>query len=522
MSKRSTKTSTSTSTKRSTKRIKIEKVNIKVDLTKTDRSRVRHLSGATDNVANKQCVVYWMSRDQRLNDNWALLYAQERAIELELPLCVIFSVVPTFLAATIRQFQFMLRGLAECETNCTAVGIPFYLLTGHPKETIPTFCQEVNPALLVTDYTPLRVGREWKEQVGACLPNLTMEEVDAHNIVPVWEASPKIEYAARTIRPKINNQLGRYLVEIPSVVAPHPYPWCNAVPTSCANAPSSSSSSSKASPASTSSIDWEAVTASLQVNRDVPEVDWIVPGEAAALAGLDEFLTHRSSLYTKRNDPNVNGCSNLSPWLHFGQISAQRCALVAKKVKNWSGKESFLEELIVRRELTDNYCHYNRDGYDRLDGLYPQYNNDGWAQKSLAIHAADKREYVYSMEQFETSQTHDDLWNACQQEMVHHGKMHGFLRMYWAKKILEWTPSPEVALSTAIHLNDKYELDGRDPNGYVGCAWAIAGLHDQGWREREVFGKIRYMNYAGCKRKFNIPQYIAKVGKIVKAVLAKK
>ncbi len=171
--------------------------------------------------------------------------------------------------------------------------------------------------------------------------------------------------------------------------------------------------------------------------------------------------------------------------------------------------DAFLEEMIVRRELSDNYCHHNPD-YDRLDGLYPQYGNDSWAQKTLREHAGDRREHVYSLEQFERAETHEALWNAAQLEMVHSGKMHGFMRMYWAKKILEWSSSPEEALRVAIHLNDKYELDGRDPNGYVGCAWAIAGLHDQGWAERAVFGKIRYMNEAGCRRKFDVAAYVRK------------
>ena len=538
MSKRSGAKSSTNNAKRSKIATERPHVNVKLDLTKVDRSRVRHLSGPTTLPATAhECVVYWMSRDQRTQDNWALLYARERSVELQLPLCVIFSVVPTFLEATIRQFQFMLRGLSECEGALNSVGIPFFLLTGHPTATVPTFVKEVKPALLITDYSPLRVGRDWKENIGSQLPNVPFEEVDAHNIVPVWMASPKIEYAARTIRPKINKQLDRYLVEIPALEA-HPFPWSASVPVSCVNvatdasgASSSSSSSSAATTTTThstthstaSSIDWAAVTASLQVNRDVPEVDWILPGEAAAKAGLHEFLTQRFHLYAKRNDPNVNGCSNLSPWLHFGQISAQRCALEAKKMPSHNGgRDSFLEEIIIRRELTDNYCHYNKDGYDTLNGLYPQYNNDSWAQKSLHIHAGDTREHVYSRDQFEQSQTHDDLWNACQLEMVHRGKMHGFLRMYWAKKILEWTPNPEVALTTAIYLNDKYELDGRDPNGYVGCAWAIAGLHDQGWREREVFGKVRYMNYAGCKRKFSIPNYVERIKKMVVRVVAKK
>jgi deoxyribodipyrimidine photo-lyase len=151
---------------------------------------------------------------------------------------------------------------------------------------------------------------------------------------------------------------------------------------------------------------------------------------------LHAFLTQRFKLYEKRNDPTINATSNLSPWLHFGQIAAQRCALEAKKIPSTKSRDSFLEELIIRRELTDNYCFYNRDGYDKLNGLYPQYNNESWAQKSLQLHRNDPREHVYTRDEFETAQTHDDLWNACQLEMVHAGKMHGFLRMYWAKKIL--------------------------------------------------------------------------------------
>jgi len=165
------------------------------------------------------------------------------------------------------------------------------------------------------------------------------------------------------------------------------------------------------------------------------------------------------------------------------------------------GVASFIEEMVVRRELADNFCHYNEQ-YDSLAGAAQ------WAQDSLAKHAGDPREYVYTQAQLENAETHDDLWNAAQLQMVEVGKMHGFLRMYWAKKILEWTESPEEALRIAIYLNDRYELDGRDPNGYVGCMWSIAGVHDMGWTERQVFGKIRFMNYDGCKRKFDLPGFV--------------
>eukprot|EP00252_Welwitschia_mirabilis_P013725 TRINITY_DN3022_c0_g1_i3.p1 TRINITY_DN3022_c0_g1~~TRINITY_DN3022_c0_g1_i3.p1 ORF type:complete len:340 (-),score=58.79 TRINITY_DN3022_c0_g1_i3:353-1372(-) len=173
--------------------------------------------------------------------------------------------------------------------------------------------------------------------------------------------------------------------------------------------------------------------------------------------------------------------------------------------------DAFLEELIIRRELADNFCFYQTH-YDSLQGAWE------WARKTLIEHASDKREHIYTREQLEKAETFDPLWNASQLEMVYHGKMHGFMRMYWAKKILEWTEGPDVALATAIYLNDKYELDGRDPNGYVGCMWSICGVHDQGWRERPVFGKIRYMNYAGCKRKFDTDRYINYVKQLIKVI----
>ena len=170
-------------------------------------------------------------------------------------------------------------------------------------------------------------------------------------------------------------------------------------------------------------------------------------------------------------------------------------------------KNAFLEELIVRRELSDNFCYYNPD-YDNIGG-FPD-----WARKTHDKHRKDPRAVIYSRDQFEHAQTHDDLWNAAQMEMVKRGKMHGYMRMYWAKKILEWTQSPEIALETAIYLNDRYEIDGRDPNGYTGIAWSIGGVHDRAWSERSVFGKVRYMSYNGCKSKFNIKKYIERINSL--------
>jgi deoxyribodipyrimidine photo-lyase len=252
-------------------------------------------------------------------------------------------------------------------------------------------------------------------------------------------------------------------------------------------------------------IDWDKVINSLKINRDVKEVDWIKPGESAASKSLKKFLENKLERYSEdRNDPNKNALSNLSPYLHFGQISAQRVALTAQQFyqKNPS-VEVFLEELIVRRELSDNFCYFNPK-YDSFDGFH------SWAKETLNKHRKDNRDFIYSFEEFENANTHEDLWNAAQKELLVIGKMHGYMRMYWAKKILEWSKSPEEALQIAINLNDKYELDGRDPNGYAGCAWSIGGIHDRAWAERPVYGKIRYMNRNGATRKFDINSYIKK------------
>ena len=424
-------------------------------------------------------VVYWVSRDQRVKDNWALLFAQDIAFAQGMPLIVVFCLVPHFLNATIRQYAFMMKGLEELEIVLKGKNIPFYLVSGSPEHQIPEFVEKYRASTLVTDFDPLRVKRKWKHSIAKRIA-MPFYEVDAHNTVPCWVASPKQEYGAYTFRPKIRKWFQVFLEDFP-VVKKHPVPWGYRVPR----------------------IDWAGVKQGLLVERTVPEVDWIAPGEKGGQKALKNFVQRRLSLYgEKRNDPAQQGQSHLSPYLHFGQISAQRVAReVLKSDAGREAKESFLEELIVRRELSDNFCFYN-PCYDRFEG-FPQ-----WAKKTLNAHRNDVRKYLYPREVFEQAETHDDLWNAAQREMVKRGKMHGYMRMYWAKKILEWTESPEKALEIAIYLNDRYELDGRDPNGYAGISWSIGGVHDRAWNEREIFGKVRFMSYNGCRSKFDINAYI--------------
>jgi len=442
-----------------------------------NEKRIRFINKEEDE--SRGPVIYWMSRDQRVSDNWALLFAQQLALQKNKSLAVVFSLVPKFLDATNRQYDFMIRGLMDVEKDLNKLNIPFYLLKGNPIDVIPQFVKEHAVSNMITDFDPLRIKRKWKDEIATKI-NIPFYEVDAHNVIPCFYVSPKQEFGAYTIRPKIHKNLPLFLDEF------HPIKKMK-----------------KTESFSSDLIDWELVYNSLNVNKKIQPVNWLKPGEKAAHNTLKDFINTKLEKYGElRNDPNQNVLSNLSPYLHFGQISAQRVALIINSIGNHPSADSFLEELIVRRELSDNYCYYNTD-FDSFNG-FPD-----WAKKTLNDHRKDEREFVYSLKVFEDAKTHEDLWNAAQKELVTTGKMHGYMRMYWAKKILEWSKSPEEALKIAIHLNDKYELDGRDPNGYVGCAWAIGGLHDRAWKERPVFGKIRYMNRNGAKRKFDIEKYIS-------------
>jgi deoxyribodipyrimidine photo-lyase len=419
-------------------------------------------------------IIYWVSRDQRVYDNYALLFAQDLALKRRQNLYVIFNLVDGFLNVGDRQYIFLLKGLELFRTELMNYNIPFYFFPGIPEIEIPRFLSETEAGILVTDFDSLKIKRDWKRRVAKKI-NIQFYEVDAHNIIPCWTASSKLEFAAYTIRPKINRLLPIYLEE---------YPRMEIMPDS--NIPKISSINSV----------WF---------DNLPEgvTDRIIPGETAAINTLNDFLENKIDKYSlDKNDPNIDRQSGLSPYLHFGHISSQRIALnIEKNNYNTVSKESFLEELIVRKELSENFCYYN-ENYDCFEG-FPK-----WAKETLNQHRNDKREFVYSAEEFEKGKTHEDLWNAAQMEMIISGKMHGYMRMYWAKKILEWSPSPEEALKTALYLNDKYELDGRDPNGYAGCAWSIGGMHDRAWFERPVLGKIRFMNIKGAERKFDIKRYI--------------
>lgn len=442
-----------------------------------NKHRVRELHSGE--ITGSGPVIYWMSRDQRVADNWALTYSISKANALNVPVKVAFTLAPSFPGAGLRQYDFMLKGLKQVEQKLLDAGIDFQLLKGNPAEMLAIFIEKTQASLIVSDFDPLMIKRDWKSQLNEriLIPHY---EVDAHNIVPCWIASPKAEFGAYTIRPKIKKHLSTFLTDFEAVTP--------SIKTDVKHKPTN----------------WHDAIVWLKPSNDVKPVETFIPGEDAANDVLHKFISDKLNGYsTKRNNPNIDGQSNLSPYLHFGQISAQRIAIeILKSTAPEEDKKAFLEELIIRRELSDNFCLYN-PAYSRFSG-FPE-----WAKESHKLHRFDVRKYLYSLSTFENAQTHDPLWNAAQMEMVHKGKMHGYMRMYWAKKILEWTTCPEEAIQIAIYLNDKYSIDGRDPNGFTGVAWSIGGVHDRPWPEKPIFGKIRFMNFEGCKRKFNVDEYIA-------------
>jgi deoxyribodipyrimidine photo-lyase len=440
--------------------------------------RVRLLNNYKENFGP---FVYWMSRDQRIHDNWALIFAQEKSIKKKVPLIVIFCIQQDFLGATQKIYNFMIDGLKKVEQSLKLLDIPFIILKGKPEIVISDFIENFAISAIITDFSPLKIKTDWVNKLLDKI-EIPIFEVDTHNIIPCWELTNKKEYAAYTIRSKIQKKLTQFLDPFPPLKK-HPYEWNN----------------------SYEKINWEKIYNFPNFNKINAHSANFKAGETEARLMLNQFLNERLKFYNQnRNNPNLPGTSNLSPYLHFGHISAQRVVLEAQKILNISNlKGGFYDEIIVRKELSDNFCYYEPN-YDNVRGF-----ND-WALETLNFHKKDIRDYIYTLEEFENAKTHDKLWNAAQMQMIKTGKMHGYLRMYWGKKILEWSETPEIAMEIAIFLNNKYEFDGRDPNGYVGIAWSIGGVHDRAWKERKVFGKIRYMSYNGMKKKFNIMQFIEK------------
>lgn len=460
----------------------------------------RQIELASTTVNGARSVVYVMSRDQRVRDNHALLAAQAEALEHELPLVVVFNLYETTGDRRREHYEFMVEGLKEVEKDLRAKDIPFVVTIGSMQKNIAKLASDVKPRTIYFDFSPLRGPRTAQKKLARTV-DCRVVVVDTHNIIPVWVTSDKEEFAAHTIRRKIHRNIEAWCEE-PATLKKHPH--------SLEKVPKGAS--------------WSDIGKVVEsISRSGIRHDFN-PGEAAAKRALKRFIDDTLETYARdRNDAMAEAQSDLSPYLHYGQLSALRIVLeimnrsshlphifhslkmptAADSPTKADSIDSFVEELVVRKELSDNFCLHNPH-YDSL------YGAKDWAKESLNKHKDDPREHVYTYEQLEKAETHDELWNAAQKQLTKSGKIHGYMRMYWAKQFLAWTESPATAVKWAIRMNDTYHLDGGDPNGYVGVMWSIAGVHDRPWFERDVYGKIRYMARSGSEKKFDVTEYIAK------------
>lgn len=430
----------------------------------------------SDNSRKNNRILYWMTRELRAGNNWTLIYALQNYNPDTDSLKILVTIDETGKFHNQVQAKFVYDSSSELVRDLNELNLSVDVISGNPAEILNEYIHFNNINLMITDFNPLHIYTKVLEEL-KINSEVSVHTVDSHNVVPVKVVSQKQEYAARTIRPKIWNKIKDFN---------YSYPVISKIPLT--------KNESK-------------MLVSDKI-RNYTRHPGFIQGRKGALETLNSFIKTKLRFYEDlKNDPGKDFTSGLSPYLHFGFISAQEILIRLENENPGKGKDVFIEELLIRKELSDNYCTYNQH-YNSIKG-FPD-----WAIKTLEKHSADKRGFIYTLNQFENAETHDFIWNAAQNELLLTGKMHGYLRMYWAKKILEWSRNYIEAQQTTIYLNDKYSLDGIDPNGYTGINWSIGGLHDRPWFEREIFGNIRFMSVDGINRKFNMRDYLLKYQKI--------
>nr|WP_274387654.1 deoxyribodipyrimidine photo-lyase [Salsipaludibacter albus] len=422
-----------------------------------------------------------MQAAARTRSNHALEYAVQRANDLDLPLLVVFGLWDDYPSATARSFTFLAEGLADVATNLARRDIGFAVRHGEPLEVALDAASAA--ASVVVDRGYLVEARRWRTRLGRHL-DVEAVEVDTNLVVPVDVVTDKRQYAARTIRPRIHEHLDDFTVELLTTSVDHA--WEGSTDTIDVGDPA-------------------RVVADLDCDTDVGPVDRLHGGEEQAAAVLRRFVEERLDGYSDgRNQPADMQVSYLSPYLHFGHLSPLDAVLAARGADAPTADvDDFVEELVVRRELSHNYCWFT-DDHDSFSAL------PDWARTTLAEHRDDDREVTYTRGELVDAATHDRAWNAAQVELRETGYMHNYMRMYWGKQILRWTNTPEYGFRVTREINDRFLLDGRDPNSAVGVAWCY-GLHDRAWQERPVFGKVRTMTRSGLERKFDVDAYVALV-----------
>jgi deoxyribodipyrimidine photo-lyase len=446
-------------------------------------ARVKALNSSS--LVRGSYVLYWMQASVRSEYNHALEYATREANDLRQPMVAYFGLTDDFPEANARHYHFLVKGAKEASSALEQRGIKTVIRQGPPPDGAIELARDASQVIVDRGYLPLQ--KEWRQKVAQAV-QCPVIQVESDVVVPVEEASTKEEYSAATLRSKIHRKLDDYLQPLEET-----HPAVDSLGLEFE---------------SLDIADVSEVVSTMDVDQTVGRAPGFTGGNAEAQRRLKEFISDKLDSYDElRNDPTEDFLSGMSPYLHFGQISPLYIALQVGATDS-PGKGAYLEELIVRRELSMNFIHYNQQ-FRSLAGL------PDWCRKTLMEHESDPREYLYNVNDFESADTHDPYWNAAQTEMTVTGKMHGYMRMYWGKKVLEWTEKPQEAQRIALYLNNKYELDGRDPNGFTGVAWCL-GKHDRPWAERAVFGKIRYMNANGLRRKFDADAYVRKVENMIK------
>lgn len=432
-------------------------------------------------------VLYWAQINRRVESNQALSFAVDLGNRHGLPVLVYEGLTCSYPHANDRLHTFILEGVPDTAGKLAklTIGYAFHLRRRRSDPDDALYRVAADAAALVTDDFPTFIIREHNRRVPEKL-DIPYYAVDSSCVVPMAHFT-KQEYAAYTIRPKIHKVLRERLTPIPALHVKHPF-----VGAACPELHTEVAAENIA-----------ALVASCEIDHSVAPSADLRGGRKEAERRLQIFLEDNLRRYARYNrEPSAHATSELSAYLHFGCISSLEIALAVRAYAEEHKliADEFLEQLIVRRELAFNFARFSPQ-LDSLDAL------PSWARASLAKHAADRRDPTYTREEFERAQTHDALWNATQTELLTRGVIHGYYRMYWGKKIIEWSATHEEALQTMIYLHDRYALDGRDPNTYTNILWCF-GLHDRPWFERPIFGMIRYMNLEGMKRKTNVDAYV--------------
>jgi deoxyribodipyrimidine photo-lyase len=437
-------------------------------------------------------VLYWIQMHHRAEQSWALTAAIEAANRLRLPLVAFQGLGHTYPHANDRIHRFILEGVVELPERFARRGIQYHFyLRKRPEDPNDLFYRLARrAALVITDDFPAFIISGQTRRVAGRV-DVAMWAVDGNGIVPL-AAIPGEQYGAYTLRPRIRRMLSGHLRAVPepavrrdSLKIRLDVPGTQVTPETM-----------------------DTLIAECAIDHSVSPSPVYRGGYQQARKRLRAFVAGGLREYaTARNRPGTESTSRLSAYLHFGQIAVQEVALAVRDATGAARehRDAYLEELIIRRELAYNFCRYNP--HHRSLAALP-----AWARDTLRVHAKDRRPYRYTPQQYEMARTHDYLWNAIQAELLTTGSMFGYYRMYWGKKIIEWSPTPAKAQATMIRLHEKYALDGRNPNTYANILWCF-GKHDRPWSERPVFGKVRYMSLAGMEAKTDVAAYVDRVNR---------